>query len=340
MKQTISLLSGDGIGPEVAAAAQRVISAACRTIEWEPQSIGSERGLPSETLDSIKRNRVALKGPTETPAGRGHRSHNVTLREALDLYLNIRPACSLPSVRSRYADVPIDIVVFRENVEDCYSGEEWEFKDTAKSIASFSIDGVRRFAAKAIEYMNEHDRSRLTIVHKANILKLTHGMFLHQAYDVAQRAWGGPGLSVRDLDVVNDLIADNALLQLIMRPERFDCLLLPNFLGDLFSDACAALVGGLGVAPGANIGDEYAVFEAVHGTAPDIAGKGIANPTSLILSGAMMLDHVGESEAAERVRDAVHAVYHQGSHLTKDIVGAVGVSTDAFTDAVVAEIEK
>lgn len=329
MTHRVTLLPGDGIGPEVMDAAVKILEATGVPFSWEPFDFGAAGGLSPAIIKSIRTNRVALKGPTATPIGEGRRSLNVQLREEFDLYANVRPIASVPGVKTRFSDVPIDLVIFRENLEDFYVGQETETPEGARAAAVFTKAECERIARFAFEYAMRHGRRKVTIVHKANILKLGHGLFLNTARAVAE---GYPRIEC------NDLIADNCLMQLVMRPERFDCLLMPNFLGDLASDVCAGLIGGLGFAPGANIGDEYAIFEAVHGTAPDIAGKGIANPTSLILSAAMLLEHIGREDAAERVRSAVYAVLKEGVTVTADVNAGSASSTQQFADAVVARM--
>jgi isocitrate dehydrogenase (NAD+) len=326
----VTLIPGDGIGPEVVAAAVRVLSATGVSFSWETVdaglvALGKEgKPLPPAVLDSIRRNRVALKGPTGTPVGGGHRSVNVELRKTLDLYANVRPVKTLPGVKSRYESV--DIVVMRENTEDLYSGlEHVVVPGVVESIKIITEKASTRIARFSFDYARKHGRKRITAVHKANIMKLSDGLFLDCCRKVA-----------KDFpDVTYDeLIVDNTCMQLVLDPARFDMLLLENLYGDIVSDLCAGLVGGLGLAPGANIGEEGAVFEAVHGTAPDIAGKNAANPMAMVLSGAMMLDYLGELAAAERVRGAVHAVLAEGRKLTRDLGGSAG--TTEIAEALVA----
>jgi isocitrate dehydrogenase (NAD+) len=265
-------------------------------------------------LESIRRNKVALKGPTATPIGTGHRSVNVALRKALDLYANLRPVKSLPGVKSRYDGV--DLVVVRENTEDLYSGlEHVVVPGVVESIKIITERASTRIARFAFEYARTHGRRRITAIHKANIMKLSDGLFLDCARAVAEEY---PAVKY------DEMIVDNTCMQLVLDPTRFDVLLLENLYGDIVSDLCAGFIGGLGMAPGANIGEKEAVFEAVHGTAPDIAGKNKANPMALILSGALMLDHLGEREAADRVRGAVRAVLREGQKLTGDLGGTAG----------------
>jgi isocitrate dehydrogenase (NAD+) len=319
---TVTLIPGDGIGPEVAAAAVRVLSATGIEFQWETVMAGAEAAgregnpLPPAVLESIRRNRVALKGPTATPIGTGHRSVNVALRKTLDLYANLRPVQTLPGVKSRYDGV--DLVVVRENTEDLYSGlEHVVVPGVVESIKIITERASTRIARFAFDYARAHGRKRVTAVHKANIMKLSDGLFLDCCRAVA---------AVHTDIAYDEMIVDNTCMQLVLDPTRFDILLLENLYGDIVSDLCAGFIGGLGMAPGANIGEEAAVFEAVHGSAPDIAGKNKANPMALILSGTMMLDHLGEHEAADRVRAAVHAVLREGKKLTGDLGGTAGTT--------------
>jgi isocitrate dehydrogenase (NAD+) len=332
MSYTVTLLPGDGIGPEVAAAAVRVLSATGLAFEWETETAGASAlakegtALPDHVLESIRRNKVALKGPTATPIGTGHRSVNVELRKRLDLFANLRPVATLPGVKSRYDGV--DLVVVRENTEDLYSGlEHVVVPGVVESIKIITEKASTRIARFAFEYARTHARKRVTAVHKANIMKLSDGLFLDCARKVA-RDYAGI--------VYDEMIVDNTCMQLVLDPTRFDILLLENLYGDIVSDLCAGFVGGLGMAPGANIGEDVAVFEAVHGTAPDIAGKNMANPMALILSGAMMLDHLGERAAADRVRAAVRAVLGEGKKLTGDLGGRA--ATTEIAEAIAARV--
>ena len=322
MGHRITLIPGDGIGPEVAAAAVRVLSATGLDLEWETEQAGAgavgEHGspLPARVLDSIRRNRVALKGPTETPVGKGHRSVNVELRKALDLYANLRPVKTLPGVKSRYEDV--DLVVVRENTEDLYSGlEHVVVPGVVESIKVITERASTRIALFAFEYALNHGRKRVTAVHKANIMKLSDGLFLDCCRMVSREF---PNV------IYDEIIVDNCCMQLVLDPTRFDILLLENLYGDIVSDLCAGFVGGLGMTPGANVGEKAAVFEAVHGSAPDIAGRNQANPMALILSGVMMLEHLGEMEAARRVHAAVLALLSEGRGLTRDLGGSAGTT--------------
>ena len=329
---TVTLIPGDGIGPEVSAAAVRVLTATGIPFEWETHQAGAsaigEHGtpLPPVVLESIRRNKVALKGPTETPVATGHRSVNVELRKQLDLYANLRPVQSLPGVKSRYEDV--DLVVVRENTEDLYSGlEHVVVPGVVESLKIITEKASTRIARFAFDYSRTHARKKVSAVHKANIMKLSDGLFLDCCRKVAKE-YG---------DITYDeIIVDNACMQLVLDPSRFDVMLLENLYGDIVSDLCAGFVGGLGMTPGANIGLTGAVFEAVHGSAPDIAGKNLANPVALVLSGALMLDHLGEHEAAERVRRAVRAVLAEGKKLTRDLGGTAG--TTEIAEAIASRV--
>jgi isocitrate dehydrogenase (NAD+) len=332
MAYTVTLIPGDGIGPEVVAAAVRVLTATGVPFQWETQVAGAsaigEHGtaLPPHVLDSVRRNKVAFKGPTETPVGTGHRSVNVELRKTLDLYANLRPVQTMPGVKSRYTDV--DLVIVRENTEDLYSGlEHVVVPGVVESIKIITEKASTRIAKYAFAYARSHGRKRITAVHKANIMKLSDGLFLDCCRAVAKSY---PEVSY------DEMIVDNTCMQLVLDPTRFDMLLLENLYGDIVSDLCAGFIGGLGLAPGANIGDEAALFEAVHGSAPDIAGKNLANPMALILSGAMMLDHLGEQQAADRVRNAVHTVLKDGQKLTRDLGGTAG--TTEIAEAIATKV--
>jgi isocitrate dehydrogenase (NAD+) len=322
MSHRVTLIPGDGIGPEVMAAAVRVLNATGIELDWETEAAGASAvglagtPLPDRVLDSIRRNRVALKGPTETPIGTGYRSVNVALRKTLDLYANVRPVLSLPGVRSRYEGV--DLIVIRENTEDLYSGlEHVVVPGVVESLKIITERASTRIALFAFELARRQGRRRITAVHKANIMKLSDGLFLDCCRAVAREF---PEISY------DEMIVDNTCMQLVLDPTRFDMLLLENLYGDIVSDLCAGLVGGLGLTPSANIGEREALFEAVHGSAPDIAGKNLANPIALILSAAMMLDHLHEADAARRVRAAVHAVLRDGRQLTRDLGGTAGTT--------------
>jgi isocitrate dehydrogenase (NAD+) len=332
MSYTVTLIPGDGIGPEVVAAAVRVLTATGVEFQWETQIAGAsaigEHGtaLPPHVLDSVRKNKVAFKGPTETPVGTGHRSVNVELRKTLDLYANLRPVQTMPGVKSRYTDV--DLVIVRENTEDLYSGlEHVVVPGVVESIKIITEKASTRIAKYAFAYARSHGRKRITAVHKANIMKLSDGLFLDCCRAVAKSY---PEVTY------DEMIVDNTCMQLVLDPTRFDMLLLENLYGDIVSDLCAGFIGGLGLAPGANIGDEAALFEAVHGSAPDIAGKNLANPMALILSGAMMLDHLGEQQAADRVRAAVHTVLQEGQKLTRDLGGTAG--TTEIAEAIATKV--
>ena len=332
MKHTITLIPGDGIGPEVAANVVRVIEAAGAEVEWETHYAGAQalekfgNTLPVELLESIKRNKVALKGPITTPIGKGFTSVNVGLRKALDLYANLRPVRALPNVPCRYPE--LDLVVVRENTESLYSGiEHVVVPGVVESIKIITEKASTRIARFALEYARREGRRKVTAIHKANIMKLSDGLFLKSVRTVAAQF---PEIQYKEL------IVDNACMQMVMDPLQFDVLLLPNLYGDVMSDLAAGLVGGLGVVPSANIGDECAMFEAVHGTAPDIAGKGLANPTALLMSSILMLDHLGNRPAAKRIEDALERVYREAKHTTRDVGGKAG--TNEFADAVIAAL--
>ena len=317
MSYKITLIPGDGIGPEVTEATVQVVEAAGVPIVWERVQAGAAalekegNPLPESVLESIRRNRVALKGPITTPIGTGFPSVNVSLRKALDLYASLRPVASLPGVRTRYEKV--DLVIVRENTEGLYSGREHQVvPGVVEGLKIITEKASRRIARFAFNYARNEGRRKITIVHKASIMKLSDGLFLSCANQVAGDF---PFIEVEDL------LIDNTCMQLVLEPRRFDLLLMENLYGDLVSDLCAGLVGGLGVVPGANIGDRYAVFEAVHGSAPDIAGKGLANPTALILSACLMLRHLGESVAATRIRRAVETILLEGRRVTSDLGG-------------------
>jgi len=334
MAHAITLIPGDGIGPEVTAAVVRIMTAAGLAIEWERHDAGViafkrfGQSLPTSLLDSIKRTRVALKGPVTTPIAEGFTSVNVGLRKALDLYANLRPVKNLPGVASRFTDV--DLIIVRENTEDLYAGLEHEVvPGVVESLKIITEKASTRIARFAFEYARKAGRKKVTAVHKANIMKLSDGLFLNCARTVSHEYVDIP---------YDERIVDAACMHLVMHPEKLDVLVLPNLYGDIVSDLCAGLVGGLGVVPGANIGLESAVFEAVHGSAPDIADKNLANPTALLLSGLMMLEHLGEGEKAEKIRAALARVLLDGRIRTRDLGGQA--STTEFTDAVCREIEK
>lgn len=357
----VTLIPGDGIGPEVSLAAKRCIEASGVKIDWEVVEAGADiaeqKGtpLPDEVIESIKKNKVALKGPVTTPVGKGFRSVNVALRKKLNLYTCLRPAKSYPGVFSNYKDV--DIVIFRENTEDLYAGIEFkegtsEQKELIAAVkrlsgeqipadSGISIKPISRLATRkifkfAFEYALKNRRRKITCVHKANIMKFSDGLFLEEAQKIAQEYAGRVEFE--------DRIVDNMCMQLVLRPESFDSLVLPNLYGDIISDLCAGLVGGLGVAPGANIGDEYAVFEATHGSAPKYKGLNKANPSAMILSGVLMLRHIGEMKAADRLEAAVAKVICDGKFVTydlkKDRDDKTAVGTSQMAEAVISELKK
>ncbi|HEY0377337.1 MAG TPA: isocitrate dehydrogenase (NAD(+)) [Pyrinomonadaceae bacterium] len=334
MKHTITLIPGDGIGPEVSAAVVRIIEAAGADVQWETHYAGAQAlekfgdTLPKELLESIKRNKVALKGPITTPIGKGFTSVNVGLRKALDLYANLRPVRALPNVPSRYPE--LDLVVVRENTESLYAGlEHVVVPGVVESLKIITEKASTRIARYAFEYARREGRKKVTCVHKANIMKLSDGLFLECFRKVSADY---PEVEAEDK------IVDNACMQLVMRPEQFDIMLLENLYGDIVSDLCAGLVGGLGLVPGANIGELGAVFEAVHGSAPDIAGQGIANPTALLQSSILMLRYLNEREVADRVEKAMLKVFREGQVRTRDIGGQA--KTDEFATAVINAMDK
>ncbi len=332
MKHTITLIPGDGIGPEIVAATVRVIEATGVDIEWETQILGSQalekygETLPEASIESIRRNKVALKGPIMTPVGKGFTSVNVGLRKALDLYANVRPVKALPNVPCRYPE--LDLVIVRENTEGLYSGiEHIVIPGVVESLRIITEKASRRIVQYAFQYARDNGRKKVTAVHKANIMKLSDGLFLECFYEIAKEF---PEIEA------DDKIIDNCCMQLVMRPEQFDVMVMENLFGDILSDLCAGLIGGLGLAPGANIGEHGAVFEAVHGSAPDIAGQGIANPTALILSAIQMLRYIGEREAANRLEAALLAVFADGTAITRDLGGTA--KTNEFARAIEEKI--
>lgn len=359
---TVTLIPGDGIGIETSAAMQRVVEASGADISWEVAEAGAHvvekygTPLPSSTIETVKRNKVAIKGPIATPVGTGFRSVNVALRKTLDLYVCLRPVLSIPGAGGRYDDV--DLVIIRENTEDLYAGIEFEEgSESAKELIAFceksgagiirpdsgisikpiSVTAMQNIVRYAFEYALKQGRTKVTAAHKANIMKYSDGLFLKVAREVAQEYEGRVEF--------DDQIIDAFCMNMVIDPSQFDVIVFPNLYGDIASDLGAGLVGGLGIAPGANIGKEYAVFEAVHGSAPDIAGKDLANPTAQILSAAMMLNHLGEFACAERIRAAVRFVYAKGEHLTGDICKATGssvrpVSCTRFTEALMHELTR
>ena len=353
MAHLVTLIPGDGIGPEVAAAARRVLDATGVEIEWAVEEAGATvldregTPLPERVLERIRGSRVALKGPITTPVGTGFRSVNVELRQALDLFAAVRPSRTLPGVPGRHPDV--DLVVIRENTEDVYQGIEYPLgapetaelraelrrlgveatrDDSAFSVKPISVTGARRIVRFAFEFVRSNARRRVTLGHKANIMRFSDGLFLSIARIEVDRQ---PDVWFEDMEI------DQLSMRLVRDPERFDVLLLPNLYGDILSDLCAGLVGGLGLAAGANLGWEYAVFEPVHGSAPDIAGRGVANPVAMIRSGAMMLRHLGKLDAAVAVERAVARVLEEGAVRTPDLGGAS--STDDVAAAVIAHLQ-
>jgi isocitrate dehydrogenase (NAD+) len=334
MAHQVTLIPGDGIGPEVAEATVRALEATGVPIEFERVEAGvralAEQGqlIPDDVFASLEVTRVGLKGPTATPIAGGHQSINVALRKKLGLYTNFRPVRMLPGLKTRFQDLAIDLAIFRENTEDLYSGLEHEVvAGVVESIKIITRNASMKIARAAFEYARREGRRKVTAIHKANIMKMSDGLFLKCCREVAAQF---PEVSYQEL------IVDNACMQLVMRPETFDLLVLPNLYGDIISDLAAGLVGGLGIVPGANIGDHHAIFEAVHGTAPDIAGKGLANPTALMQSAVLMLAHLGEREASARLHSAIYQVYAEGRRLTGDVGGKA--STAEFTDAVIEHL--
>ena len=333
IKHRVTLIPGEGIGPEVASATRRVLEAAGVQIDWEEiagrSDSSSDQGISVNhaAVESVRRNRVALKGPMATAIAGGAPSVNVALRKTLDLYANLRPVKNVPGVKSHFENV--NLILVRENTEDLYSGLEHEVvPGVVESLKIITERASTRIARFAFEYARLHGRKKIHAIHKANIMKLSDGLFLRSVRAVAAQF---------PLIEYKELIVDNACMQMVMDPLQFDMLLLPNLYGDVMSDLAAGLVGGLGVVPSANIGDECAMFEAVHGTAPDIAGKGLANPTALLMSSILMLDHLGERTAAERIQNALEKVYREAKHTTRDVGGKAG--TEEFADAVIAALK-
>jgi isocitrate dehydrogenase (NAD+) len=333
VKHTITLIPGDGIGPEIAKAVKRILEAAGMDISWEEVPARAElerRGtdfMQSGVLESIRKNRVALKGPLATGVVTGPPSINVGLRKALDLYANLRPVKNLTGVQSRFQNV--DLVLIRENTEDLYAGlEHTVVPGVVESLKIITEKASTRVARFAFEYARKHGRKKIHAIHKANIMKLSDGLFLTSIRKVAAEY---PEIEYKEF------IIDNACMQMVLNPCQFDMLLLTNLYGDIMSDLAAGLVGGLGVVPSGNMGEAVAIFEAVHGTAPDIAGKGIANPTALVMSAIMMLDHIGEVAAAREIERALHTVYREGKWLTRDVGG--NATTSEFTEALIRTLE-
>ena len=337
MSIQVTLIPGDGIGPSIATATVKILTAAGADIQWDTQVAGMAGvarfgdPIPDETLDSIKRTKLALKGPLETPVGEGYRSINVALRKTFDLYANVRPAYSIVP-GGRYQN--LDLVLIRENTEGLYVGIEHYIRigddprAAAESIAIITRGGSERIVRYAFDYAVKHNRKKVTLVHKANILKFSQGLFLDTGRMVARDYAGTIEFEER--------IVDAMAMNLVLHPEKFDVIVTTNLFGDILSDQISGLVGGLGLAPGANIGINGAIFEAVHGTAPDIAGKGVANPGALVLAACMLLDHIGEGERACRVRNALESTIREGKTVTRDLGGSA--TTDQFTDAIIAKL--
>ena len=356
MAHRITLIPGDGVGPEIAEATRRVIDATGVEIEWEVQEAGSEQiekygtPLPDQVLESIRRNKVALKGPITTPIGSGFRSVNVALRQELNLYACVRPCKYYEGVKSRYPE--LDVVIVRENTEDLYAGVEFEAgsaqaqqirswapnkirEDAAISIKPISREGTRRIVTFAFEYAKANGRRKVTAVSKANIMKYTDGLFYEVAREVAEKYKG-------EIEY-DEVLVDAMCMQLLQKPDQYDVLVMPNLYGDIISDLCAGMVGGLGVAPGANIGDDVALFEATHGSAPKYKGQNKVNPTALILSGMLMLRHIGEIDAANRLEQAVAAVLKEGKKVTYDLKpdrnDPTAVGTQEMADAIIEKLK-
>ena len=337
MSTHVTLIPGDGIGPSISAATTRIVDASGADIHWDTQLAGlagvARYGdpIPDSTLDSIKRTKLALKGPLETPVGEGYRSINVALRKTFDLYANVRPAYSI-APGGRYQD--LDLVMIRENTEGLYVGIEHYIKigddprAAAESVALITRAGSERIVRYAFDYAVRHNRKKVTLVHKANILKFSQGLFLDTGRMIARDYVGRIEFEERIVDAMS--------MNLVLHPERFDVIVTTNLFGDILSDQISGLVGGLGLAPGANIGVNGAIFEAVHGTAPDIAGKGVANPGALVLAACMLLEHIGDRDRAKRIRVALETTIREGKTVTRDLGGTA--STDEFTDAIIARL--
>jgi isocitrate dehydrogenase (NAD+) len=333
MRHKVTLLPGEGIGPEVSSAVRRILEAAGVQIDWEVIDARAVAGagdasqvVNEKAIESVRRNGVGLKGPMATAVAGGARSVNVALRKTLDFYANLRPVKNLPGLKSRYDNV--DVVIVRENTEDLYSGLEHEVvPGVVESLKIITEKASTRIARFAFAHAKKEGRKKIHAIHKANIMKLSDGLFLKSIRTVAAEF---PEIEYKEM------IVDNACMQIVMNPQQFDVLLLPNLYGDVMSDLAAGLVGGLGVVPSGNIGDNGALFEAVHGTAPDIEGKGLANPTALLMSSILMLDYLGERSAARRIETALEQVYTEAKHTTHDVGGKAG--TDEFTDALIAAL--
>ena len=335
MAKTVTLIPGDGIGPDLTSSVQEVFEALGVDIEWEIAEAGEtvmeEKGtpLPEDVLESIRRNKVGLKGPLTTPVGAGFRSVNVALRKELDLFANVRPSLSLPGIDTPYRD--IDLIIFRENTEDLYAGvEHMVGKNAAESIKIITRAGTERICRLAFEQSKELGRKHITVVHKANIMKFTDGLFRDVFFEVSKDY-------ENDFEEIDDRIVDNMSMQLVMKPNQYDVIVCPNLYGDILSDICAGLTGGLGVAPGANIGDEIAVFEPVHGSAPKYAGQNRANPLATLLSARTMLEYLDMYEAAERMQKAIEEALKSPETRTKDLGGSAG--TKEFTQAIISNLQ-
>ena len=335
---TVTLIPGDGIGPSISEATRRIISSTGVQISWDVQEAGVtaiekfKDPLPQQVIDSIARNKIALKGPLTTPVGTGFRSINVALRKEFDLFINLRPAKSFVGVKASFRDV--DLIMFRENIEEFYSGIEHYIdakKSAAETIGVVTRAGCERIVRAAFDYARKHGRKKVTMVHKANILKFTGGIFLEVGKKVAEEF---PDIQC------NDRIIDNMAMQLVLNPHQFDVIVTTNLFGDILSDLCSGLVGGLGLAPGANIGYEVALFEAVHGSAPDISGQNLANPCAMALAAAMMLDHIGELESSTKIQQAIAEVIKDGKFVTRDINPEKYVGTIEMTDEIVKTIKR
>ena len=333
-KHTITLIPGDGIGPEIIAATVRIIEATGVEINWETQIIGAQAlekfgtTLPESAIESIRHNKIALKGPLTTPIGKGFTSVNVGLRKTLDLYANVRPIRALPNIPCKYPN--LDLVIVRENTEDLYAGlEHTVVPGVVESIKIITEKASTRISRYAFEFARREGRKKVTAVHKANIMKLSDGLFLECFYNAAKDF---PEITA------DDKIIDNCCMQLVMNPQQFDVMVMENLYGDIVSDLCAGLIGGLGLAPGANIGEIGAVFEAVHGSAPDIAGQGLANPTAILMSAILMLKHIGERDAAERTEKAMLEVFADGTTITKDLGGTA--KTAEFANAIIDKLKQ
>lgn len=330
--KVVTFIPGDGIGPEVTDAARKIIDATGANIKWEIVPVGIKAMkryktvLPDFVIDSIRRNKVALKGPVGTPVGEGFRSVSVAIRKTLDLFANLRPIKSIPGIKSKYDG--IDIVVVRENTEDLYSGLEHRVAPgVVETLKVITESASKRIASYAFKFAKRHRRKRITVLHKANIMKLSDGLFLDCVRGIAKKY---PEIAYEEM------IIDNACMQLVLNPNRFDVILTENLYGDIVSEICAGLVGGLGFAPGANIGDGCAVFEAAHGSAPDIAGKNLANPIAITLSGALLLKYLGKNKEANRIDRAIASVLSKGDELTKDMGGKT--TTTQMRDAIINEL--